>query len=72
MSKRLSTTRYTEEQRNWCEMYRSETGFAPMMDLFERGEEAFREAATRSIRWYEAHTSDVHLRIQRALPAAGA
>lgn len=66
---KMSESRYTTEQRAWCKTYRCETGFAPMMDQFERGEETFREAATRSIRWYEAHTSDVHLRIQKALPS---
>lgn len=64
----MSKSRYSAEQRTWCRKYRSETGFNPMMDAFECGDETFHEAATRSIRWYEAHSSDVHLRIQKALP----
>ncbi|ODP34989.1 hypothetical protein A9762_11510 [Pandoraea sp. ISTKB] len=59
---------YTADQKRWCETYRHETGFTPMMDSFESGMETFHEAAIRSIRWYEAHSSDAHLRIQRALP----
>src|SRR5262245_24949980 len=56
-----AASKYTSEQRAWCETYQRETGFAPMMDQFERGDQTFDEAAWRSIRWYEAHTSDAHL-----------
>jgi hypothetical protein len=59
---------YTAEQQRWCDTYRSETGFAPLMESFESGRATFHEAATTAIRWYEAHASDAHLRIQRALP----
>lgn len=64
----MTKRRYTAEQRRWCETYRSETGFTPIMDSFENGRATFYEAAAIAIRWYEAHSSDVHLRIQRALP----
>lgn len=64
----MAKRHYTAEQRRWCATYRNETGFAPIMDSFESGQATFCEAAARAIRWYEAHASDVHLRIQRALP----
>ncbi|SEU40513.1 hypothetical protein SAMN03159335_06329 [Burkholderia cepacia] len=64
----MAKRHYTAEQLRWCETYRSETGFTPIMDSFECGKATFFEAAASAIRWYEAHASDVHLRIQRALP----
>lgn len=64
----MTKRRYTAEQRRWCKTYRSETGFTAIMDSFESGRATFHEAAAIAIRWYEAHSSDVHLRIQRALP----
>lgn len=55
--------KYNAQQRDWCVAYEAETGFDPMMDDYEAGLQTFAEAAVSSLRWYEDHTTDAHLRI---------
>lgn len=54
---------YDDRQRAWCARYEHETGFEPLMDDFEAGNQTFVEAAQASTRWYEDHTNDAYLRI---------
>lgn len=58
-----SSAKYTKEQRDWCIAYESECGFEPLMYEHDQGEKTFEQAARSSIRWYEAHTSHVLLRL---------
>ncbi|MCI5068454.1 hypothetical protein [Acidovorax sp.] len=60
---RWAAPKYDSQQREWCIAYEAETGFDPMMDDYEAGLQTFAEAAVASLRWYEDHTSDAHLRI---------
>jgi hypothetical protein len=38
---RFPKGKYTKEQREWCVLYEARTGFDPMMDDFEAGNETF-------------------------------
>lgn len=59
----------TAEQKTWLEKYERETGFEPLyQEDIDSGEKTFLEAALINVHWYEEHTSDVHLRIQRGIP----
>lgn len=62
-AERWAPPKYDAQQREWCVAYEAETGFDPMMDDYEAGLQTFAEAAVSSLRWYEDHTSDAHLRI---------
>lgn len=68
-TRRWAAPKYDHQQREWCIAYEAETGFDPMMDDYEAGLKTFAEAAVASLRWYEDHTSDAHLRISnKAIP----
>ena len=54
---------YTEAQKKWCDDYEHWTGFEPIMGDYEAGHMSFRDAAKVAVRWYEMHTSDMHLRV---------
>jgi hypothetical protein len=60
--------KYTAEQRAWCENYESRTGFEPLMDDFEARNETFYEAATKSVSWFEDHSSDALLSVSSNIP----
>jgi hypothetical protein len=62
------TGKYTKVQRAWCENYEARTGFDPLMDDFESGNETFRQAAQRSIRWFEDHAADALNAISHDVP----
>lgn len=62
-AQRWAAPKYGPKQREWCIAYETETGFDPMMDDYEAGLQTFAEAAVASLRWYEDHTRDAHLRI---------
>ena len=62
-AQRWAAPKYDHKQRQWCIAYETETGFDPMMDDYEAGLQTFAEAAVASLRWYEDHTRDAHLRI---------
>ncbi len=61
---------YTAAQRKWCDTYRSLTGFDPIMDAFEAGEESFEDSAHWNIKWFQDHSTDALLAITG--PALGA
>ena len=65
MAKRKKWTKklYSEAQKKWCDDYELWTGFEPLMSHYESGEQTFEECAKASVRWYEMHTSDMHLRV---------
>jgi hypothetical protein len=59
-------------QRKWLQRYEEMTGFEPMhQDELDSGAMMFREVARRNVDWYEDHTSDMHLAIQRPIPGTG-
>lgn len=59
-------SKYTEDQREWCERYEQETGFDPhAMGDYEAGNLTFIQAAQNSIQWFEDWSSDAHLRITK-------
>ncbi|CAB3735052.1 hypothetical protein LMG22037_05927 [Paraburkholderia phenoliruptrix] len=60
--------KYTKEQQAWCENYEARTDFDPLMDDFEAGNETFYEAAQKSIRWFEDHSSDALNSISHNVP----
>lgn len=60
--------KYTKQQQAWCKNYEDRTGFDPMMDDFEAGNETFYEGAIKSVRWYEQHASDAYLSISSNVP----
>ncbi|CAE6820399.1 hypothetical protein R70006_06170 [Paraburkholderia domus] len=60
--------KYTQAQQAWCENYEARTGFDPLMDDFEAGNESFYEGATKSVSWYEDHSNDALLSISNAIP----
>lgn len=60
--------RYTPEQQAWCVLYEGRTGFDPMMDNFEAGNETFYQAAQKSVRWFEDHAADALNAISREVP----
>lgn len=62
--------RMTKEQREWCKLYKKETGFEPLMDDFLYGNESFVASAKLSVRWFEDWWSDAHLHISRRIPGA--
>ncbi|WP_321944454.1 hypothetical protein [Paraburkholderia tropica] len=59
---------YTPEQQAWCVLYEARTGFDPMMDDFEAGNETFYEGAQKSVRWFEDHAADAINAISRDVP----
>lgn len=54
---------YNDAQKQWCDDYESWTGFEPIMADYEAGRASFLSCAKASVRWYEMHTADMHLRI---------
>ncbi|EPD40889.1 MULTISPECIES: hypothetical protein [Delftia] len=54
---------YTPEQKAWCDEYERWTGFVPLMSHFEAGQSTFAACAQGSVRWYEMHTMDMHLKV---------
>jgi hypothetical protein len=60
--------KYSAEQRAWCENYESRTGFDPLMEDFEAGNETFYEAATKSVSWFEDHSCDAFLSVSSNIP----
>lgn len=58
---------YTPAQKKWCIEYESLTDFEPLMSDYEAGRQSFRECARASVRWYELHTADMHLRVSSML-----
>lgn len=52
---------YTADQRRWCENYEDRTGFEPLMEDFEAGDETFAQAAQKSVVWFEDWSSDALL-----------
>jgi hypothetical protein len=65
---RFPNGKYTKVQQAWCENYEARTGFDPMMDDFEAGNETFHQAAQKSIRWFEDHAADALNAISRYVP----
>lgn len=57
----LTKKAYTADQRRWCENYVVRTGFEPLMDDFESGDETFPQAAQKSVVWFEHWSSDALL-----------
>ena len=55
--------KYTEAQKKWCDDYESWTGFEPLMGDYEEGRRTFEESPKSSVRLYEMHTMDMHLRV---------
>lgn len=55
----------TPQQREWCKKYKEETTFDPLIDDFLAGEETFKEAAQKSVEWFEDWANDVTLAIGR-------
>lgn len=64
----LSCGKYNPEQKAWCKKYQKETGFEPLMDVFEAGNETFHHAAQKSIQWFECWSSETLLRISAGYP----
>jgi hypothetical protein len=59
-------------QRQWLERYERMTDFEPThQEDIDAGTMKFAEVARRNVQWYEDHTSDIHLRIQDAIPGTG-
>ncbi|WP_413216038.1 hypothetical protein [Paraburkholderia kururiensis] len=56
------------QQREWCVLYEARTGFDPMMDDFEAGNETFYQGAAKSVRWFEDHAADALNAISRDVP----
>ncbi len=54
----MAKSKMNAKQRKWCRMYQETTTFEPLMDDFEAGEETFREAALKSILWFEHWSGD--------------
>ena len=69
---KFPTGKYTKVQRAWCENYEARTGFDPLMDDFEVGNETFHQAARKSIRWFEDHAADALNAISRDVPGCEA
>ncbi len=59
---------YSGEQRAWCENYQSRTGFEPLMEDFEAGNETFYQGATKSVSWFEDHSNDALLSVSSNIP----
>jgi len=62
--------RMTKAQKAWCDNYRQQTDFEPLMDDFLHGNEPFEHAARKSVRWFEDWASDAHLNVGRNIPGA--
>ena len=58
----------TKEQREWCRLYKSQTGFEALMDDFLAGNESFVVAAQHSAKWFEEWFNDAHLAITQRIP----
>ena len=59
-------------QRQWLKRYEDLTGFEPMhQEDLDAGTMTFSEVAWRNVHWYEDHTSDMHLAIQRPIRGMG-
>jgi len=55
-------------QKKWCKTYQAATGFEPLMDDFEAGNETFLEAVQKSTVWFEDWANDALLKITRGIP----
>jgi hypothetical protein len=65
----MDQSKYSAEQKKWCEDYKHETGFEPIMEEYEANKETFYQAAMRSAQWFEDWSSDAFLRISNKIPA---
>lgn len=62
---------YSEDQKNWCSRYEADTGFEPLMDEYEAGNESFVDGAKRSLGWFSDWAEETHRKLEN-VPGAEA